>query len=190
MRRNCNRSCLGGIIAAAGLTACNTGMAPETASLGSLLDPDGAAVAAPFGVASHASGSGISSGNASLRAMTFTANLSADGIPSGQYTVVLNGNDRRLAQTRGKIMGRVTCLRIVGNRAFIAGDTRKDELEAFPLPIGGVAIEVVDGGEGPDAVDLVSPVGPYASVEGANQWCATTGAGPTFQADHGQIQIR
>lgn len=173
---------------AAGL-GCESGLAPEPAGLGSLLDPDGNAISS-FTAGSSASGSGISSGGASLRAMAFTARVGHDGVAGGQYTVILNGNDRRLSGTRGKLMGDITCLRVVGNRAFMAGNTRKDELEALPVPIGGVAIEVVDGGEGAGAVDQVSTIGLYLAVESANQWCATAEPGPTFQAEHGQIQVR
>jgi hypothetical protein len=173
------------------LAACDSGLEPEPAALGSTLDPDGApALIAGLGVASSATGSGIISGNASLRAMTFSALAAPDGTVRGQYTVVLNGNERRLAGTRGKLMGEVTCLRVVGNRAFIAGDTKKDDLEALPVPIGGVAIEVVDGGEGPGAVDEVSTIGLYLDLANANAWCEAAEAGPTFQAEHGQVQVR
>jgi hypothetical protein len=181
------------IVVVSVFTACESSVAPDASNLGSTLDPDGArapASIANLGVVSSATGSGISSVGASVRAMTFSARERTGGEVRGEYTLVLNGNDRRIAGTRGKLMGTVTCLKVVGDRAFIAGDTRKDDLESFPLPVGGVAIEVVDDGEGPDAEDQISAVGLFATVEGANAWCEDAVAGPTFQADHGQVQVR
>jgi hypothetical protein len=79
---------------------------------------------------------------------------------------------------------------VVGNRAFIAGDTRTNDLEALPIPIGGVVIEVVDGGEGPSAVDEISSIGLFLTLEAADDWCATASPGPTFEAEAGQVQVR
>jgi hypothetical protein len=184
-------SSFAGLLTLVALAACESAVAPEPAGLGSTLDPDGAPnMISELGVTASATGGGIDSGNGSLRALTFSARVQGARGAQGHYTVILNGNQRRLAGTRGQLMGNVTCLTVVGNRAFIAGDTKKDELEAFPLPIGGVAIEVVDGGEGPGAMDEVSQVGLYLSVEGANQWCQDAVAGPTFPAEHGQVQVR
>jgi hypothetical protein len=176
-----------GVVASLG---CETGLAPESVSHESTLDSDGTSALTLSVAGSRATGSGISSDGASVRAMTFSALADADGVTVGQYNLVLNGNARRIAGARGHLQGNVTCLRVVGNRAFIAGDARTDDLEAFPLPVGGVAIEVVDGGEGPGSVDEISSIGLFAALESANDWCATTGPGPTFQAEHGQVQVR
>jgi hypothetical protein len=182
-----------GVVGVAVLSACESSVAPDTSELGSTLDPDGArapASIANLSVVSSATGSGISSVGASVRVMTFSARERAGGEVQGEYTLVLNGDDRRIAGTRGKLMGTVTCLKVVGDRAFIAGDTRKDDLEAFPLPVGGVAIEVVDDGEGPDAEDQISAIGLFATLDGATAGCEDAVPGPTFQADHGQVQVR
>ena len=80
-----------------------------------------------------------------LRDFTIAATKSVDGSVGGHYNLVTaSGLD---------VKGTVTCLNVVGNRAFV-GATWESNPE-FPFEIVGVALEFVDGGNGQEAIDAI-----------------------------------
>lgn len=55
--------------------------------------------------------------------------------------------------------------------------------------MGGVAIEAVDGGPGPEG-DQVSFLALAANPGDLLEWCENGPPGPMFDIEHGQISIR
>ena len=125
-----------------------------------------------------------------VRKFTVTANGMSDGSASGRYNLVLGSADLQLR-------GGVSCVNVVGNRAFVGGDVDPGYLaKIFPPPIAaqitGVALELVDHGEGPGAApDEVSRIGLFlANPDGPQDWCDAAEPGPVDPIDFGNIQVR
>lgn len=119
-----------------------------------------------------------------LRRFTIAAVRQVDGSVSGHYNVVTAGG--------AHVEGVVTCINVVGDRAFIGGTFRNGP----PLPFTpvGVAIEVVDGTP-TGASDQISGVGIFAAELGATeadvqQYCDTAIPGPVSPIDLGSITVR
>jgi len=120
-----------------------------------------------------------------LRRFTVNAQKQTDGTVTGHYNLV--------AASGLHIEGVVTCLNIVGDRAFIGGTFRNAQ-PAPPFTAVGVAIEVVDGGSGPAAVDQISPLGIFAAELGATEadvqaFCDDAVQGPVSPIDLGSINL-
>jgi hypothetical protein len=121
-----------------------------------------------------------------LRRFVVNAQLHADGTASGHYNFV--------GASGLHIEGVVTCVNVVGNRAFIGGTFRNAQPPP-PFTAVGVAIEVVDGGRGPGAVDQVGPLGLFAAELGATEadvqaYCDDAIVGPVTTIDLGSITVR
>jgi hypothetical protein len=172
-----NRVLLAALVAS--LAGCDTPTGPR-AELGSTLDPDGNHANLQMGVVASANGSSISQREKGVRQLTFSAAKHADGRITGQYNFTTEGNFRQLR-------GSIVCMRVEGNRAFLVGDVKHDRLSDFPLPVGGIAIEAVDGGQTGDAI---SQIGLAPSTESLMEWCTSGAAGPVDSVDNGQVQIR
>lgn len=120
-----------------------------------------------------------------LRRFTVNAEKQADGSVTGHYNIV--------AASGLHIEGVVTCLNVVGDRAFIGGTFRNAQ-PAPPFTAVGVAIEVVDGGSGPAAVDQISPLGIFVAELGATEadvqaFCDDAVPGPVSPIDLGSINV-
>lgn len=121
-----------------------------------------------------------------LRRFVVNAQLHADGTASGHYNFV--------GASGLHIEGVVTCVNVVGNRAFIGGTFRNAQPPP-PFTAVGVAIEVVDGGSGPGAVDQVGPLGLFAAELGATEadvqaYCDDAIVGPVTTIDLGSIVVK
>ena len=120
-----------------------------------------------------------------LRRFTFAANKRADGTVSGHYDIV--------AASGLHIEGAVTCLNVVGGRAWV-GATFRNAQPAPPFTPVGVVFEVLDGGTGPDAVDQISNLGIFAAELGATEenvqeFCEDAIPGPIAPIDLGSIRV-
>lgn len=124
----------------------------------------------------------------SLRRFTISAIGHADGSASGQYNLVIGPNDIA-------VHGTVTCVNVVGNRAFVGGTVDRALLPYPPeivAQITGVAIELVDNGTGPDApADEISSTAFYLNMpEGPQQWCDDATPGGVGPIEQGNITVR
>ena len=120
-----------------------------------------------------------------LRRFTINAQKQADGSVTGHHNIVTASGLH--------IEGVVTCLNVVGDRAFIGGTFRNAQ-PAPPFTAVGVALEVVDGGSGPAAVDQISPFGIFAAELGATEadvqaFCDDAVPGPVSPIDLGSITV-
>jgi len=184
-----------GLVAALG---CDTGVEPDLSSLGSLLDPDGSVVEAPVSIAA---GSGHVPGpESSLRKFTVSAVQHADGSTSGEYDLKLVPLDLLkeldINPPLLSFHGTVTCMKVVGNSAYLGGVV--DSQENGELFFGrddftGVAIELIDNGEGPTAApDEISSVFVYfpETPSTPEDYCDDPAPGPVFPIDQGNITVR
>lgn len=171
------RALFGTLIVAALVMACDTPLDQE-ASAGSEIAPNASAVDA---VVASATGSDISHRAQGVRQLAFTAQQRADGSVTGSYNFTTEGNLRQLR-------GTIVCMRVSGDRVFLVGDVRHDRLTDFPLPVGGIAIEAVDGGVGP-AGDQISFLGLAPNTEVLQAWCEAGAPGPVSPIEHGQIRV-
>jgi hypothetical protein len=121
-----------------------------------------------------------------LRKFTISVREAPDGTVSGHYNLVTAGGLH--------IEGVPTCLTVAGDRAFIGGTFRNAQPPAPFTPVG-VAIEVVDGGSGPGAIDQIGPLGIFAAELGATPadvqaYCDDAVPGPVSPTDLGEIRVR
>ena len=121
-----------------------------------------------------------------LRRFTFAAHKRADGAVSGHYNIV--------AASGLHIEGEVTCLNVVGGRAWVGGTFRNAQ-PAPPFTPVGVVFEVLDGGTGPAAGDQISNLGIFAAELGATEenvqeFCDDAIPGPIAPIDLGSIAVR
>ncbi len=133
------------------------------------------------GVTDQAPGRGVRTGT--IRHLQFSVIAMADGSVSGQYNLTFEGGIFRL-------QAEVTCLRVVGNQAWIGGVIKSSTNPARVGREGGFLVE--DNGEGggaaPDRVSLMlANLGPG----GAAEVCAgDTGRDRTLRdIDKGNVQV-
>jgi hypothetical protein len=162
------------VLGGAALLACD--QPAEPAPAGSL--------ATTSGVNASVSGSGhITREDGSKRHFTISANRRADGTTTGQYNLVSGSGAVRLH-------GDVTCLTVIGHRAFVGGTIDRFNLD-FGTPLFGVAIELVDNGEGAVAgPDEISNV--FFFVNGPEEiqaYCDDHPVGPVMPIDDGNISV-
>lgn len=142
---------------------------------------EASAALVPGAVIAQATGSDISHRAQGVRQLTFTARMHAGGSVSGEYNFTTEGNFRQLR-------GSIVCMRVSGDRVFLVGDVRHDRLTDFPLPVGGIAIEAVDGGNEPGA-DQISFLGLAPDTQSLQEWCESGPPGPVSPLEHGSIRI-
>ncbi len=134
-------------------------------------------------VTDQATGSGVRAGT--IRHLQFSAIAMADGSVSGQYNLTFEGGIFRL-------QAEVTCLRVVGNQAWIGGVNKSSTNPARVGREGGFIVE--DNGEGKGAVpDRVSLMFTNLGPGGAAAVCAgflDFALLPTFaDIDKGNVQV-
>jgi hypothetical protein len=172
------------------LVACDTGVEPR---LGSTLDPDGVALAASVLEARSATDAFVTGGawrdadpgeDRSIRHFSISANRHG-GRLTGGYNLVLGSSDI-------VVRGDVTCLTVAGNRAWVGGSIDEAEL---PFPpeiidqITGIAVELVDNGNG-SGVDELSDLFLFLAQPGGPQaFCDAAVPGPVRPIDRGNYQV-
>ena len=118
-----------------------------------------------------------------LRNFTITATKSVDGSVGGHYNLVTASGLH--------VKGTVTCLNVVGDRAFVGGTWESNP--EFPFEIVGVALEFVDGGNGPEAVDAISQLAffpaDFFDETDVQAFCDDANEGPVIPIDLGSIRI-
>ena len=134
------------------------------------------------GVTDKATGSGVRT--ESIRHLQFSAIAKADGSVSGQYNLTFEGSGNN------RVHAEVTCLRVVGNQAWIGGVIKSSNIPARVGREGGFLVE--DNGEGRGAApDRVSLMFVNLPPGGAAVVCAGgTGVGATLaDIDKGNVQV-
>lgn len=189
-----------GVLALVATVGCDSAVAPEPAELGSLLDPDGNAVA-HVSALSSATGSGhVRRADGGIRKFTISAIQHADGSVSGEYD--LKAGPIRLLQEAGihppqvSFHGTITCMTVVGNSAYLGGvvDRQKNAVIALGTDeFTGVAIELIDNGNGPEAEpDQISSIAFYVpgSPSTPQDYCDAPTPGTVFPIEQGNITVR
>lgn len=188
------------ILGLAVLLGCETGVEPEGAALGSTLDPDGHK-APHASIVATATGSGhVRGGDGSIRKFTISAVKHRDGTASGQYDLALAPlellKDFDITPPLLRFHGTVTCMTVIGNSAYIGGVVdrqRNGGLFFGREDFTGVAIELIDNGEGPDAVpDQISSIFVYFpdTPTTPQDYCDDPTPGQVFEIEQGNISIR
>jgi hypothetical protein len=151
------------------------------------------AVAAPaqvqgvVGIVASVRGSGhIRRPDGTSRIFTLEAAKYADGGVSGTYNLETAG-----PETPVRVKGNITCLVVDGSSAYIGGDVSRFDANPFPTVPGGIAIEIIDNGEGAGAdPDLLSPAFFTETQQEVLDYCAAPLPGPVFATEQGNFQVR
>jgi len=150
-------------------------------------------VAAPFhieaesGVLASVRGSGhIKRPDGTSRIFTLEAAKYADGRVQGTYSLEMAG-----PETPVRVKGNITCLVVDGSSAYIGGDVDRFDDNPFPTVPGGMAVEIIDNGEGAGAdPDLLSPAFFTETQQEVLDYCAAPAPGPVFPIEQGNFQVR
>lgn len=120
-----------------------------------------------------------------LRGFTISAVGRADLSAMGQWNLIVGPNDL-------SVHGTVTCASFDGTSAYVGGTWDRSSLpDDFDASITGVAIELIDNGEGPSSpADLISSVfyiqgGPFTPED----YCADPTPGPVMPITQGNISV-
>ena len=120
------------------------------------------------------------------RIFTVEAAKYTDGRVMGTYNLEMAG-----PETPSRVKGDITCLVVVGNSAYIGGDVDRFDANPFPTVPEGMAVEIIDNGEGAGAApDLLSLAGFFATQQEALDYCAAPAPGPVFATEQGNFQVR
>jgi len=144
----------------------------------------GSGSAAKGRVAQSVTGSGHFRIDGKLRIYAFTARRYDDGSVDGQWQLITRGSGNA---SESHFHGKVTCLNIDGNHAWIGGFESGVE-----LPNNGVGWRVVDNGQGKNALqpDKISDQFFSASQVFVSNYCATTpNSPPLHPVKAGNIKI-
>jgi hypothetical protein len=181
-----NRSSFGAVTAIALLAACGAEDSPTDPA--SVLQPQ-MAVQAGNPVVGTVTGSGIVDRDPSrkryLRSFTISAVGRADLSAEGQWNLIIGPNDF-------SAHGTITCASFDGTSAYVGGTW---ERSAFPddldATITGVAIELIDNGEGTHGpADLISQVYFYQGGPATPQdWCENPVPGPVMPITQGNVSV-
>lgn len=162
---------------------------------GALEATDAAVSATPAGVVASVTGSAHQDQAAgegrTLRAFTISAVKRADGVTSGQYQLTSDWPFGPDGPPVLQAHGTITCIRVDGNRAYVGGTI--DDRNFFEgFPITGIAVELVDNGEGSGtAPDEVSSLGLFvANPDGPQDFCDAATPGPVSAIDRGNLTVR
>jgi hypothetical protein len=155
----------------------------EPSSLRPITPTDEALRNAGAGVVQSATGSGHYTTGGEIRTLAFSAVKRADGSVSGEYQINVHASDLFFHVT-------VTCMDVVGNTAWIAGII--DKASGPPVVEGTVSyFYAIDGGEGPDAVDIVSVARINDRPESAQEFCTQHPMVlPPRTVEKGNVQVR
>lgn len=121
-------------------------------------------------VLEQASGSGHIRQDNNRRTFSFHAQKHADGSASGSFNLITASGVH--------VTGNVSCLRVVGNEAWIGGEAKSGVAEGTR-----VAFRVQDGGEGAGSADRISGVF-------SNRGCAGAARLGMFTVDAGNVQVK
>jgi hypothetical protein len=120
------------------------------------------------------------------RIFTLTATKYADGRVGGSYTLEIAGPG-----TPTRVRGDITCLVVDGSSAYIGGDVDRFDANPFPTVPGGMAVEIIDNGEGAGSPpDLLSPAFFTETQQEVLDYCAAPAPGPVFAIERGNFQVR
>ena len=120
------------------------------------------------------------------RIFTLEAAKFADGRVIGTYTLEMTG-----PETPTRVKGNITCLVVDGSSAYIGGDVNRFDANPFPTVPGGMAVEIIDNGEGAGAdPDLLSPAFFTETQQEVLDYCAAPAPGPVFATEQGNFQVR
>ncbi|MEO6056079.1 MAG: hypothetical protein ABIQ49_04495 [Gemmatimonadales bacterium] len=152
-----------------------------------LTAPDISAAAGASNVVASVNGSGhLSRPDGTSRIFTLSARKYADGTVSGTYNLEIAGHD-----TPVRVKGNITCLVVAGSSAYIGGDVDRFDTNPFPTVPGGIAVEIIDNGEGGGASrDLLSPAFFTETQQEVLDYCADPAPGPVSPTDRGNFQVR
>jgi len=150
-----------------------------------LLEPQGPSFSAgPGPVIASATGSGMrfrlpeDDYNVAYRTLAFTAKKHSDGTVKGQVQLVIHRNaspneDRASLSSFAKASGKVTCLSVDGNRAWIGGFfTHGRWIEGPIFDYSGFLFYAEDNGEGANALpDVLSGLFNDVPDDVVEWWC-------------------
>lgn len=153
------------------------------------------------GVSAAATGSGhVKRPDGSIRKFTINAVKHANGGVSGNYDLELGPlqllKDDGITPPLLRFHGTITCMTVIGNSAYLGGEVRSHqngELFFGRDDFTGVAIELIDHGEGPQAApDEISSLFVYfpETPSTPQDYCDDPTPGPVFPIDQGNISVR
>jgi hypothetical protein len=120
------------------------------------------------------------------RIFTLEAAKYVDGRVTGTYSLEMAGPESPV-----RVRGNITCLVVDGSSAYIGGDVSRFDDNPFPTVPGGMAVEIIDNGEGAGAdPDLLSPAFFTETQQEILDYCAAPGPGPVFATEQGNFQVR
>lgn len=177
-------------LAVVALAACADRLPTETGDGGAPALESGSVYLAAQGVIASVTGSGHLWSNPpgeedrpALRNFAIAATKAADGSVGGHYNLV--------TATGLHVKGTITCLNVVGDRAFVGGTWESNP--EFPFEIVGVALEFVDAGDGPDAGDAISQLAffpaDFFDETDVRAFCDDALEGPVVPIDLGSIRV-
>jgi hypothetical protein len=151
-----------------------------------ITEPAAALVSANSVVAGVRGSGHIRRPDGTSRIFTLEAAKFGDGRVAGTYTLEMAG-----AGTPVRVRGNITCLVVDGSSAYIGGDVTRFDDNPFPTVPEGMAVEIIDRGEGADAErDLLSPAFFTATQQEVLDYCAAPAPGPVFVTDRGNFEVR
>ncbi|MGD2070267.1 MAG: hypothetical protein PVI57_16445 [Gemmatimonadota bacterium] len=184
---------------AVGVTACqdSTGPTqPPSRAMSTVTSAD-----AETGVVASATGSGhVKQPDAGIRKFTISALKRADGSVSGQYDLKSGPQDLlkefEVSPPLLSFHGTITCMTVIGNSAYLGGTVDSHingDLYFGTDDFTGVAIELIDNGDGPDsAPDQISSVAVYLPTTPSTpqDYCDDPAPGSVFPIEQGNISVR
>jgi hypothetical protein len=134
-------------------------------------------------IVESATGSGHYTAGDQIRTFAFSAVKGTDGSVNGEYHINVHASDLFFHVT-------VTCMDVVGNSAWVAGII--DKASGPPVIEGTVSyFYTTDGGEGSDAVDIVSVARINDRPESAQEFCTQHPTVlPPRVVEKGNVQVR
>lgn len=152
------------------LTACT-----ESPTAPADIDP----LFAKGGVTHSATGSGHIETSAK-RTFSFSANMKADGSVNGQFNLVIH-NDTQI-----RIHAEVTCMSVVGNKAYVGGVVKSASNEAWVGNETGWAVE--DNGNSGDMISLMNIPSPTPGL--AQSVCDAQNRVTNWAVEGGNVRVR
>lgn len=174
-----------GILLVAGLAGCEPGTSTDS------LAPD-LPVTAKAAVVASATGSGhhyVESFDGGWRTWSFTARAQSDGTVGGRFEVH-NRSRPDVDNRKHFLAGPITCLSVVGNRAWIGGvvDQASGAVKGYRI-----RFSVIDNGEGRGVIDQItgmSPRNPDEFPDADLDFCREMPAWELRDVEAGNIQVR
>ena len=131
------------------------------------------------GVMHSATGSGHIE-TTSRRTFSFSANMKSDGSVSGQFNLVIH-NDTQI-----RVHAEVTCMSVVGNRAYVGGVVKSASTPEWVGSETGWAVE--DNGKSGDMISLMNIPSPTPGF--AQSVCDAQSRITNFVVEGGNVRVR